>query len=179
MEEAMRRPLSGEDICSCVGRVPILTYKDLGDVQDVQDLFDASGCCVILYPLQSNTSGHWTCLMQLAQPAQVEFFDSYGSSQGGGTVDSPLKWLKEAKLEGFGIQDAYLRRLLRKGGVRAIYNKAPLQSLDPEIATCGRHVCVRIAKRAVPLAEYTKQIQSEKETPDMIVTKSTYEALGY
>jgi hypothetical protein len=178
MDARMRTPLTGEDIVELVGGVPIHLYKDLQDVVDVSDLLDESGKCVLLYPLETNQSGHWVCLFTRG-PDAYEFFDSYGTTQGGGQVDSPLSWIPKTKLEEFGVHDAYLRRLLRKSGAAIIINKAALQDKNPQIATCGRHVAVRLSKRAVPLKIYVRQLKSQNESPDEFVTNITYDALGH
>lgn len=177
LEAAMATPLSDTDIRHVLGSsIGIITYQELEDVKDLDEIFDDQGRCMLLYLISGPTSGHWVCLQRT--PEGVEFFDAIGSKQGGGRPDSQLAWVPAHKRADLGEDSPRLMRLIREKGVPLVYNKVKLQDKDRAIATCGRHCCVRLLKRALLLDDYVDAITSIKNvSPDEFVTEATFQIL--
>jgi hypothetical protein len=129
----MRTPLSDDDIKKILGQsIKIILYPDLSKFQDLRELLiNEKDCCIILYE-EKHLEGHWTCITRLND--LFEFFDSYGIR-----FDSELKWLSwKTRLQ---LNEAvpYLTNLLK--GEKYDYNKVKYQDDNPNIETCGDHVC--------------------------------------
>lgn len=141
-------PISGSDVKELLGDdIKIITYESLSDITHIDDLFDARGRCMLLYLVHSSTSGHWCCLIRNGN--DVEFFDPYG-----GVVDSELKWVPAGLRHELHEDTPVLRTLLASSGVRLTCNQFAFQSPKPEVATCGRHCCLRLASMHTPLGVY-------------------------
>jgi len=173
LARAMATPLTGVDMTRLLGRnISIITYDELQQVRDVDELFDDEGRCMLLYLLDGPSSGHWVCLNRFDD--HIEFFDPIGTAQGGGRPDSQLHWIDMARRRALGADSPLLMRLLKSKRVPFVWNTAVLQKDDPHIATCGRHCAVRTLKRATPLDDYVHHITHLRISPDEYVTKSTF-----
>jgi len=110
----------------------IILYPDLSKCQDLRGLLtNDKDCCIILYE-EKKLEGHWTCITRLFD--LFEFFDSYGIR-----FDSELKWLSwKTRLQ---LNEAipYLSNLLK--GEKYEYKKVKYQDDNPNVETCGAHVC--------------------------------------
>ena len=129
----MRTPLSDDDIKRILGEgIKILLYPDLSKYQDLRGLLtNEKDCCIILYE-EKHLEGHWTCITRLCD--LFEFFDSYGIR-----FDSELKWLSWKTRLQLNQAVPYLSNLLK--GEKYEYNKVKYQDDNPNIETCGDHVC--------------------------------------
>jgi hypothetical protein len=57
--------------------VKILTYSELTNIKKIEDLLPRhKSYFILLYPVQSEQSGHWVCLTRYSKT--IEYFDSYG-----------------------------------------------------------------------------------------------------
>ena len=66
----------------------ILTYSELSNVKKIEDLLPRhKSYFILLYPVQSEQSGHWVCLTRFSK--MIEYVDSYGEKP-----DVPLTWDK-------------------------------------------------------------------------------------
>ena len=112
----------------------ILKYNDLSKVKDSAKLLPRHKSHVILlYPVNSETSGHWVCITRFDKT--LEYFDSYGNKP-----DVPLGWTPKFK-----NTPKYLTDLLNKTKLRKVYNSIDFQSKrDLNISTCGAYVVFRI-----------------------------------
>jgi hypothetical protein len=85
-----------------------------------------------LYPVQSESSGHWVCLTRYDKT--IEYFDSYGKKP-----DEPLSWGKYKKVH------HRLSELLNNTELRINYNTIDFQNnRDYTISTCGSYAVFRI-----------------------------------
>ena len=85
-------PYSGEDILTlCDGKTNILTYKELMNYNNIDEVLSPFGCAVILYETKPNY-GHWVCLIKHDDNI-ISFYDSYGLG-----VDEQLNFIDENKV---------------------------------------------------------------------------------
>jgi hypothetical protein len=173
INKILEYPLSDTDIRTILGQnIKIWNYPDLVSVQDFNELFDDEGRCLILYDIQSSTSGHWTCAMIHPDEERIEFFDPYGIK-----YDSEKNWISEKKLRSFHEKVDYVTNIFRnamKSGYTVYYNPYKFQEDKPGINTCGRQCCVRILHKDTPLRDYYNFVKSQKMSPDKYVSLITY-----
>lgn len=156
----MDKALSDHDIEKITrGKAKIILYKDL---KSLDSALGKSGAAAILYPIDSDSSGHWVALLK--HPDSIEVFDPYGVA-----VDSELKWNHT------GLRNQILKHLLQ--GHRVIHNNIKDQRLGSGINTCGRWTALRILLSELSLQDFNRWVagSSAKDgiSKDMFVTKIT------
>ena len=121
------------DIRHYLPKAKILTYDELSKVKDIEKLLPHhKSYFILLYPVISETSGHWVCMTRYDKT--IEYFDSYGLQP-----DKPLDWGK------FKQTPHYLSQLLAKTKLRIHYNTIDFQNKrDYTISTCGAFCVFRI-----------------------------------
>lgn len=168
MNKIKEYALSDSDIKKVLGDdIKIWNYPELNKVKHCSDIFDKKGRCILLYPTTSINSGHWVCLMNY--PKKIEYFDSYGDKPEcakGGMESERLKELE--------INHNDLTRLLRESRKPVFYNTYPFQQSSPNIATCGRHCCVRLLYAPYSLDKYKSVLDKSKMSPDEFVAAVVY-----
>ena len=162
-------PLSDDDIRAVLGNdIKIWNYPQLKALQNADEMFDKKGRAILLFPNVSPTAGHWTCLIN--RPDSIEFFDSYGeapdTTQKGG--------MSKGRLEMLDIERPDLTRLLRASGKPVFYNHHQFQKDSPNVASCGKHCCVRLLYEPYSLEKYNKIIESSGMSPDNFVSGVIY-----
>ena len=159
--------LSGQNILDIIqnkGRV--ITYHELTDFENLEELLENHGSCVILYETHYDV-GHWCCLFYVPQHNNVvEFFDPYGAKP-----DSELKFasynLKNNK--------PYLSRLLDETNLKIIYNKKRLQTWSKHTNTCGRWAGLRVRMKTIPLKQFQDLfLNNQCYKADLWATALTY-----
>ena len=165
-------PLSDSDIRRILGRdIKIITYPDLGKMRSISQCFDKKGRCIMLYLTQSETSGHWICM--LSKKDGIEYFDPYGEPP-----ESALKTISEEEKEQYGESVPYLTNLLKASGRKVIYNKHPFQKDKANVATCGRHSVVRCLYAPDTLKKYKAVMDASGMSPDDFVSALTAPTIG-
>tara|TARA_Y100000310_G_scaffold337697_1_gene425429 strand:- start:2111 stop:2632 length:522 start_codon:yes stop_codon:yes gene_type:complete len=138
--------LSGADILRIIqnkGRV--ITYHELQDYQNLEELLENNGACVILYETKENL-GHFCSLFYVPFHINtVEFFDPYGSKP-----DAELNYATYNLTHG----KADLTRLLDETHLKIIYNKKRLQTWKKDVNTCGRWAGLRVRMKTTPLSKF-------------------------
>lgn len=166
-------PLSDTDIRTILGQnIKIWNYPSLDDVVDFRELFDDEGRCLILYDVQNEYSGHWTCAMIHPDEERIEFFDPYGIK-----YDTEKRWISASMLKKLHEKENYLTSLFKsamKEGYTVYYNPLKFQKDKPGINTCGRQCAVRLLHKDIPLRDYYNAILTQKITPDEYVSLLTY-----
>jgi hypothetical protein len=163
--------LSDSDIRKLLGSdIAIHNYPELEHMRSADDLFDAKGRCILLYPNSSPTSGHWVALIR--RPDRIEFCDSYGEAPDTQNDDLPTAYLKTLEMD-----RPHLTRLLRASGLPVFYNRHQFQKESPNVATCGRHAAVRLLYAPYSLEKYKKVIDSSGMAADDFVSGVTYDRL--
>ena len=144
------------DIKHYLPNAKIFTYIELSDIINIEEILPKhKSFIILLYPVKSETDGHWVCLTRYDKT--VEYFDSYGQKP-----DEHLKWGK------FKDIPHYLSNLLNKTKLMVTYNNIDFQNKrDYNIATCGPYAVFRILTMIEMDADLEKNnliLQTLKET---------------
>lgn len=170
IKEIESYPLSDSDIRQILGNdIKIYNYPELKTVRPM-NLFDKQGRCILLCPNASPNSGHWVGLIN--HKDYIEYFNSYGEKP-----EQEKKGLGSARLKALDIDSPDLTRLLRAIGKPVYYNKHQFQSNNPCIATCGKHITVRMLYPNATLDEYYKIVKKSKMKPDEFVSCIIYDKI--
>lgn len=168
--------LSEDDLYKMLGPdIHIIKYPDLRNYQNIAQVLDKKGRCIILFVTNENrttVSGHWICLLTHA-PNIIEYFDSYGNAP-----DFPFNWLNDEQEKRLGQTKKELTRLLQHAknqGYEIIFNTRDFQKKSNDIATCGRHVVTRLLFGFMRLPKYAKMIDESGLDADNFVTFLTEE----
>ena len=165
-------PLSDADIRKILGNgISIITYPDLGKMNSIDEAFDSKGRCIMLYLTESETSGHWVCMLK--KRGSIEFFDPYGEPP-----DKPLTTLSDEQREALGEGEPLLTEMLRASGKPVYYNTHGFQKDRADVATCGRHSVVRCLYAPYTLEKYKACIDKSGMSPDNFVSALTAQKLG-
>lgn len=155
--------LTDKDL-SRFGRVVL--YKQLATFKDVDRLLK-NGVCFILYNIQSDNSGHWTCLTKRNRHT-LDYFDSYG-------------WKPDTNQKKYSDRpyvDNYLSMLLKKSPYDIHYNDVDYQKMDDDIATCGRHCLYRSLNKELNEEQYKKKLDAYGEDYDQLIVELTRPIIG-
>ena len=165
-------PLSDDDIRRILGRdIKIITYPDLANMSSIDECFDSKGRCIMLYLTQSETSGHWVCMLR--KKDGIEFFDPYGEPP-----EKALQNVPQEEKEAYGEAEPHLTNLLRASGQKVIYNTYPFQKDRANVNTCGRHSVVRCLYAPDTLKKYKAVMDSSGMSPDDFVSALTAPKIG-
>ena len=86
--DVKRISMGDDDISFYLPDAKILTYSELSNIKKIEDLLPRhKSYFILLYPVQSESSGHWVSLTRYDKT--VEYFDCYGKKP-----DEPLTWGK-------------------------------------------------------------------------------------
>jgi hypothetical protein len=126
--------LNANEILASIPHSRVVLYRELSATDSILDQVRA-GPIVLLYPIQSDMSGHWTLLWvnRRGDDAVINYFCPYSSK-----IDQIIY---DRRTPGFTYPT--LSRLLLQQGLQIRYNEFPLQKLCRSINTCGRWVIVR------------------------------------
>lgn len=148
--------LSDDDILRITdNKTKIFLYSDLEQVDNIDDILNPYGCCVILYQLEANV-GHWVCLIKHKNNT-LEFFDPYGMS-----IDEELKYSKYNLRRHRGVITPHLTALIDKSNYKLVSNDFKLQKFKEHVNTCGRWVSMRIRFKDVSLSKFIKLFTDNK-----------------
>lgn len=156
-EEIIEEPMGDDDIRKYFPNAKIITYSQLNDYNQLEDLLPGDKDFTFLLIEDSPNRGHWVSVSKYADI--VEFFDSYG-----GQPDSQLKWNSKDKNKKLGQGNNKLTELFNKFDGRVVYNPVKYQDNASDVNTCGRHCTFRIInmKQGKDLDKYFKYMQSLK-----------------
>lgn len=130
--------LSGSQILEYLPKVNILRYLDLYQYEKIEDAMGEQGL-VILYPVDSNNSGHWCCIFNNPIDDKLYFFDSYGF-----IPDDQLNFTPHKRFVLDQDWFRYLTELLYTSPREIEYNEYQFQSMEPEVTTCGYWCIARL-----------------------------------
>lgn len=161
--------LSGIDIYNaCEKNIKVLKYGQLLQFQTIDEAFNPYDAIALLYEVEQNF-GHWVLLLRDKENNSIEFFDSYGMF-----IDDQLRHVSPKFRKRSGQDFIYLSQLLAKSNYKVIYNKYKIQSKKENVASCGRHLCLRYLMRDTPLKQYIKIVKSGgSQNPDDVATYLT------
>ena len=123
------------DIRHYLPNAKIILYHELCGVKDIETLLPKhKSYFILLYPVKSDTSGHWVVLTRFNNV--VEFSCSYGKK-----FDFQLKWCKDSRYQ----NPSYLTDLLKKTKLKVTYNTIDFQNnKNFEVSTCGAYAVFRV-----------------------------------
>lgn len=162
-------PLSGNDMMKALNyKCNLLTYTELTKYNNIFDAMGEYKVLILLY-LSKKNYGHWTTVFE-RDNGNIEFFDSYGY-----LMDDELKLIKNLNFKTLSSQNKpYLTYLLYKSKRSIEYNNYQFQEKNKRIATCGRHVLIRLKFKYLTIDEYINYIKDININPDIIVSFLTY-----
>jgi hypothetical protein len=147
--------LSDNDILRITdNKTKIFLYSDLEQFDNIDQILEPYGCCVILYQLEENM-GHWVCLIK--NNNTLEFFDPYGLS-----IDEELKYSEFNLRRHRGVKTPHLTALINKSNYKLITNTSKLQNFKEHVNTCGRWVSMRIRFKDVSLKRFIELFTKNK-----------------
>ena len=173
IKKTLAYSLSDADIRYILGQgTKIVEFKDLDTFADIYDLLPEKKDFAIILVESKDNSGHW--VMLLRDGNRIEQFDSYGCP-----LETELNFISSAMNRILGQSKKEFHQLMRTidDEDELVYNKARLQAEDPNIATCGRHCCLRALMHNLgySLEEYLQFLEDHKEETglpiDVIVAK--------
>lgn len=164
--------LSNEDIQKIL-KTPtrIFTYPELNDITHIDSIFDDMGRCIMLYPTESQYSGHWVAMLKKGNT--IEYFDPYGLPPEG-----PKRWLTDSENAALGQGRNRLTQLMRDSGCKVIYNTVPYQKEDSDISTCGRWSVARLVCKDMDYKKFNQLVKHSDVNPDEFATTLTFRLLG-
>lgn len=171
LRTAKAYPLSDADITAILGPTSIFPYPKLESAESIDDIFDAKGRAIVLFPNISPTSGHWCCLIRRRN--RIEFFDSYGCPPD----DGQREGLSRTRLEELDMERPLLTKLMRESGIPVFYNSHSFQSDRSDVATCGRWCVVRLLYAPYSLQKFKSVIDKSGLSGDDFVTGVVYDKI--
>lgn len=135
MLEIKYESMTDENIKFYLPDARLILYNDLKKYKTIEQLLPKhKSYFILLYPVSSETNGHWTVLTRFDNV--IEYFDSYGLRP-----DVPFSWDSSK----FRDNKKYLTGLLNKTNLKVVFNDISFQSKrDGMIATCGSFVVFRV-----------------------------------
>jgi hypothetical protein len=167
----MSYPLSSNDIHNMLdGQIKIIEYKDLYDINNINDVLKEFDACIILFVekvIENTNIGHWCCIVK--NNNKLCFFDPYGK-----VIDSEISDFYNNSDYYNGGQKRLIELFLLSKYTKFEYNDMQLQKMSKNINTCGRHCvyfiyCVR---NGYTLDQYLKMMTNFKDK-DSFVTFET------
>ena len=160
-------PLSDDDIRRVLGNdIEILTYPELERKQSIDECFDRKGRCIILFLTESETSGHWCCMMK--HKDGIYFWDPYGDAP-----EEQKEGLSNSRLQRLDMDQPFLTRLLRASGRPVSYNSHQYQTDGRGINTCGRWCVARLLYAPKSEDYFYNVVKKSKLPPDEFVVGLT------
>lgn len=173
-EDIKKYALSDADMKKVIPTLKVVSYPELLKATSLDQVLDEKGRLMLLYLTESETSGHWVCLLKRRNEPVLEYFDPYG----GYGPDGESKWLSPDQLEEFGQDTKHLSKLIRASPYKLVVNKTAFQKDKTDNNTCGRHCLCRLYMKHLTLPQYTKLLKSSGIPPDDFVSGFTYNLIG-
>lgn len=172
--------LSNSDIKEILPNVKIFTYPDLNNVLNIDELFrpneNGIDIAIMLYLTVSENIGHWIGLIK--KGSVIEMYDAYGSSperlKDTLNVSNPLLLQKQPK--------DLLRKVAKQSGYVLKHNAKAVQPINnTDVATCGRHIVMRLIFADKDNKTYNRTIggiaKQNKVSVDDLATALSYDTL--
>lgn len=156
--------LNDEEMLKLVeNKARLITYPEISNYRDIDDLLGKNGACIILYITQilpdNSVYGHWCCVFRAGWDKNtISYFDPYGGVLEG-VPDYTLKFMSPEAIKEYG-QEPILTKMLLDSGYHVVYNTANLQKHQTNNAICGRLVGLRIQFKNVDGDEFAYLMNS-------------------
>jgi hypothetical protein len=163
--------LSGVDVEKITrGKAEVRLYKDLLKFNSILEAIGKHGMMLLLFPVSSDTSGHWISVIYHPETKTIEHFDSYGLSwkqEMGYTNNQFVKKNLLGDLYGKAIGEGY----------RVVCNPYRFQKMETGRNDCGRHAAIRCRFHYLTIHEYAAVFLKQKMSPDWLITCLTFLSL--
>jgi hypothetical protein len=183
INELISYPISNIDLQNFLkktsgNKTNIITYPNLAQVNDIDDIFDKLGRCVLFFYISENF-GHWCCLKKVGNV--ITFFDPYGIK-----YDGEKKWISKQNLIKLHEDKPLLTTLLnnsRKKGYKIHYNNYDFQDDNNHNATCGKWTSVYLENYLMNDDQFKKHVQNlmkkyNTNSDDVAICLYFYSVLG-
>lgn len=174
VDEVRHYALSEHDIKKMIPTLKVVSYPELLNATNIDDVLDDKGRLMLLYLTQSENMGHWVCLLKRRGTNFIEYFDPYGNYK----PDGESKWLNKEKLKELKQNTFHLTKLLNNSPYEIKSNSYPFQKDVTDMNTCGRHCTTRLYLKHLSLPKYIKLIKSSGLSPDDFVSGFTFAMIG-
>lgn len=173
MRKTLAYSLSDADLRTILGNdCKIVEYCDLNKFSNMDDLLPNDTDYVIILIESAENRGHWCAITK--RDKVISTFDSYGVK-----LQDELSFIPRMMNRILGNTKQELENLIKScaDDVEVIYNKTPLQSQSPSVASCGRWCCsfIQLFKLGYSLEEFLEIVQAQCEEhdvpPDILVCK--------
>lgn len=162
-------PLNGEEMQFLNPDSKIISYTELNNIKNLEELFKDTDKIIILYLLFSSTAGHWVCLFKNHKYQTLNFFSSYGVPE-----DYELDNISKEKRNELNVKSNRLSFLTKDYLI--YYNNIILQGLNT--TTCGCFVSHRLYYSELNEYEYLNIfLKNNVYSPDLFVSKWCYNRL--
>jgi hypothetical protein len=160
--------LSGVDVETITrGKAVVRLYKDLMKFDNIISALGRNGQMILLFPVASDSSGHWISVLYHPETHTIEHCDSYG-----------LSWVQEL---GYTDNKYAKRNLLgelydkaKAEGYKVEYSPYKLQKMKKGYNDCGRHASIRCRFHYLNIDEYAKLMMGQTMSPDWLVSALTF-----
>ena len=172
LDEGEEKPLSSDEVQRIAGgKVPVIRYPDLASYASWDALLNnPRQAVIVLFLVESATSGHWICAFNNAEGAHV--FDPIGVA-----LDSERRFLQGGMAQELGETEPQFARLLHTTGLKKNVSRVDFQKNVPNVNTCGRWTGLRLKEQRLPDSEFASKvhasISSSGLTPDEWVVFQT------
>lgn len=133
----------------------IISYQDLENYNDIDEVLGPFGATVILYQ-QKQKVGHWTVLIKHSNTL-LEIFDSLGLG-----LDKELEFSEYNKERHGGRAIPHLSILIENSKYKIESNSVQLQKDSKDINTCGKWCAIRVKFREKRLKDFVEMFKSSK-----------------
>jgi len=163
-----KKALTFEELDMIVrNRYPTIRYSDLGKYGSIEELVKDG--IILYYPVESKTSGHYACMW--LKDSTMCYFDSYGLNITGDILFSQYLMNEENKTVRHYLPDL-IQDFKQRGGTILI-NPYRYQSMNSDIATCGRHAAIRLLFKDLNHDQYHKLFRYKNLSNDDLITLLT------
>ena len=152
------------------GKVVVRLYKDLLKFNNIIDALGPNGQMVLLFPVASDTSGHWIAITDHEKTNTIEHFDSYAL-----TCKQELGYTDNAFAKRNLLGEMYDKA--RVEGYNIVFNPYKLQKLANGDNQCGRFASLRCRFHYLNIHEFAKLLLNQTMSADWLVTCLTFIAL--
>lgn len=134
-------------------KINVIKYSELKDYNNIDELLAPNGMFIMLYETSDNM-GHWTCCFNRGKNI-ISFFDSLGLKPDDQFHEISIQFRKDS-----GIDKPFLTYLLSNSNKKVEWNEYDLQSMNPEIATCGRWCVLRLKMKHLSPKQFHELFKS-------------------
>ena len=172
VEQVEQQDLTGGEVGEMLsGIAKVTTYDTLIQEQSIVDVLSRTPKIALLFPVQSDSSGHWLGIFARPNKKIIEHFDPYGLGP-----NAEMKYTSNPEVHQLPLSTLYQKAEAQ--GWKINVNRYRLQQMSSGVNTCGRHVICRLRLSYLTMDQYAHLMLHQPIVPDHIVTLLTLLALN-